>query len=140
MIQSNFKNIHRNKKWAITRDGIKMSYYDYLKSHYWTETKIRYRKSKLDQDCFCCGTNEKLEYHHRTYKRLGHENLHDLIPVCRSCHQKIHDRWQRQYNEWILSGSKKNKPKFYHQGKKVRRNIRKKHRLTTGKKLSKTNT
>ena len=28
--------------------------------------------------------------HHRSYIRLGHEARHDLIPLCRTCHDALH--------------------------------------------------
>jgi|SRR5215472_14775278 len=33
----------------------------------------------------------RLEVHHLTYKRLGHEHPDDLIVLCPGCHAKAHD-------------------------------------------------
>ena len=30
------------------------------------------------------------QLHHRTYSRLGRENLLDLLPLCRDCHELTH--------------------------------------------------
>jgi hypothetical protein len=79
----------------------KSQYYDYIRSDLWKEKKKQYYSSKLYKTlrqnnkgwvCYCCGVdNRPLDLHHRTYKRLGEENIAvDLVPVCRECHDKIH--------------------------------------------------
>lgn len=40
--------------------------------------------------CECCYKDEKLHIHHRTYKSLGKEKLHQLSLVCELCHSMIH--------------------------------------------------
>lgn len=30
------------------------------------------------------------DLHHRSYKRIGKERLHDLVPLCRPCHEETH--------------------------------------------------
>ena len=77
-----------------------MNYYDYIKSEKWQQKRKEYYSSNLYKNlkgsgkwnCYCCECNNKpLDLHHRTYKRLGNENISiDLIPVCRNCHDKIH--------------------------------------------------
>lgn len=45
--------------------------------------------------CQLCGSTNRLECHHITYKRLGAEWLTDLTTLCGGpdgCHNKIHDR------------------------------------------------
>jgi len=66
------------------------NYYEYLSSHYWIEAKERFYKSKLPQRCLACG-KPKFQLHHRSYARLGNELPRDLIPLCGSCHKKVHD-------------------------------------------------
>ena len=46
---------------------------------------------------------ERGDLHHRSYSRLGHERLRDLIPLCRICHIALHrvlefDRSWRQFD------------------------------------------
>jgi predicted HNH restriction endonuclease len=75
-------------------------YKAYLKSAEWKAKKQKFYSSKLYKKlkengkwkCFCCEEgNKALDMHHRTYKRLGHENISvDLVPVCRDCHNLIH--------------------------------------------------
>jgi len=75
-------------------------YYDYIKSEKWQQKRKDFYSSKMFKhlkgsgkwNCYCCECNNKpLDLHHRTYKRLGNENIAvDLIPVCRECHNEIH--------------------------------------------------
>lgn len=78
----------------------KINYYEYIKSEEWKQTRKRFYSSKMYKvlcengkwSCYCCGTKDKpLDLHHRSYKRLGRENISlDLVPVCRECHNEIH--------------------------------------------------
>lgn len=49
------------------------------------------RKAKLDQtrgQCEKCGSwMGRKDVHHKTYNRLGHERLEDLIVLCTHCHE-----------------------------------------------------
>jgi 5-methylcytosine-specific restriction endonuclease McrA len=84
-----------------------MSYAQYLRSEHWLKLRARYRASRrLPQKCLGCG-NPRFELHHRSYQRVGHELLTDLVPLCRACHQKVHDieatsRWPIQATHSIL--------------------------------------
>lgn len=42
--------------------------------------------------CQCCGATHSLEVHHITYERLGNETPSDLVILCRSCHQLVHNK------------------------------------------------
>ena len=51
------------------------------------------RKQKLQQvgyRCQGCGSDERLEVHHLTYERFGHERLEDLQVLCHLCHMREH--------------------------------------------------
>ena len=76
------------------------SYAEYLKSNHWIDFRrsVLKRRSKRARKvgkllrCYCCETpTQNLELHHRTYKRIGRELPHDVEPVCRECHQRIHN-------------------------------------------------
>ena len=80
-----------------------INYYDYIQSSDWQQKRKKYYSSDLKKQfnlknswkCVCClSDNVSLELHHRTYKRLGNEHLKDLVCVCRSCHQLIHDHYK----------------------------------------------
>ena len=65
-------------------------YERYLDSEEWK----RFRKVVLvfwNNQCSLCNSMEKLDVHHRTYKRVPHcERLQDCLPLCRACHTRVH--------------------------------------------------
>ena len=79
-----------------------MRYHDYIKSEAWQRKRRKFFSSKMWKTypeglkagkfvCYCCGSDNRLDLHHRTYKRLGRERISvDLICVCRNCHNNIH--------------------------------------------------
>lgn len=64
------------------------AYQAYIKSPEWEE--IRQRRLERDQrrcvDCGSDGSDSRLEVHHLTYERFGHERLDDLQTLCHFCH------------------------------------------------------
>ena len=79
--------IHRPK---IPKDLLQ-NYKDYLESPQWQ----RKRSERLAIDrkqCVLCGELNNLHVHHVTYERLFHEKMSDLMTVCKSCHEVLHDR------------------------------------------------
>ena len=66
------------------------SYAWYIGSPHWTATKDRYRHSGRPWRCYVCGGDGALALHHRTYERMGAEELDDLVPVHAGCHARIH--------------------------------------------------
>jgi len=64
-------------------------YKEYLKSDHWREFRLRYSNSKQPQNCLVYGSIN-YELHHRTYERLWHEHLTDVVPLCRAHHAKTH--------------------------------------------------
>lgn len=66
------------------------NYDEYLKSDHWKEIKEQYKNSDFPQHCLVCH-NDKYVLHHRSYVRLGDESLYDFVPLCKNCHQKVHN-------------------------------------------------
>lgn len=67
------------------------SYDEYLASEHWADLRRRFYASKLFKGrCHACPSRTGLNVHHKTYKRLGHEWLQDLVALCRDCHQAVH--------------------------------------------------
>jgi hypothetical protein len=69
----------------------RLNYETYLNSGKWKEI----RKIILERDqyiCQMCKINDAVQVHHLTYKRLGNEQLFDLISVCLDCHNKEHNQ------------------------------------------------
>lgn len=72
----------------------KREYHEYLQSLEWKDR----RDDKLWEAgyrCSMCGASGydiRLEVHHLTYERVGHELPSDLMVLCRTCHQKRHSK------------------------------------------------
>ena len=41
--------------------------------------------------CVVCGSNQNIQPHHLTYIHIYHENLDELVTVCRNCHTIYHN-------------------------------------------------
>lgn len=78
------------------RKGKKVYYPAYMQSTAWREKKSEYRKHGQYQECYLCGRPwfRGIELHHRTYERLGREELSDLVPVCPEHHVLITRAWK----------------------------------------------
>ena len=62
----------------------------YLRSARWAGIR---RKVK-ERDGWCCqycGTDDQLEVHHVHYRSVGRENGHELVTLCRLCHESEHE-------------------------------------------------
>lgn len=68
-------------------------YSDYLRSNGWMQ-KREYVLRRAGYRCQVCNREDRLEVHHRTYDRLGHEHPTDLTVLCRRCHQAFHSTGQ----------------------------------------------
>lgn len=79
-------------KWAKTF----MEYKEYLKSNHWFNLKKRVDKTH----CSICYTKEKpIDVHHLWYKDLLTVKPKHLRALCRRCHYRFHDL----YNKGLLS-------------------------------------
>ena len=83
-----------NETWKI-RDivlkEINMSYIDYLKSEHWKKLKLKTLRRKRYKNCSKCNSTENINLHHKHYRFLMHiHELHSIVPLCNSCHNKIH--------------------------------------------------
>jgi hypothetical protein len=88
-------------------NALGIGYDEYLASDHWHDVRRRYQESQMPQKCLRC-RSKFYELHHMTYERLGAEVLTDLAPLCRFCHEKLHefDREHPEYNsrtETLLS-------------------------------------
>ena len=55
------------------------------------DTIRRKRLAIDDYTCQGCGYQSKpLDVHHVTYERFGHEDIDDLLSLCRDCHNEVH--------------------------------------------------
>ncbi len=90
--------------WSRRRVALRDRYLTYMGSPAWyhrrrawfvTWTSVHGRPP-LCAVCDQAWTLEEGELHHRSYCRLGHEIDSDLLPVCNSCHLRVHtmlERW-----------------------------------------------
>ena len=74
---------------------------EYMKSYKYQ----RKRKARLKMDnyeCQQCGSQIHLNCHHKSYHRLGKEDIkEDLIIVCQECHNAIHQKYGYDYNGYF---------------------------------------
>jgi len=89
----------------------KQEYQGYLKSGHWQEIKAKFARSNSKR-CFLCGETGILHLHHKTYDRLGHEKLGDLVYLCPKCHEFVHSLAVEEQNRmWDIKAKKKSKSK-----------------------------
>lgn len=65
-------------------------YREYLVSKKWAALK-RAVYFFYEEECYICRSKDKLHIHHKTYDRIYHEDLDDLVLLCNNCHHKIHN-------------------------------------------------
>ena len=73
-----------------------LPYSEYLKTDGW-QTRRGRALERAENRCQVCNGEDRLEVHHRTYERLGHERAGDLIVLCRHCHQLFHNDGRLAY-------------------------------------------
>mgnify|MGYP000739796043 CR=1 FL=1 len=83
LILNDFVNLYKRQK-------RKIEYEKYLESNHWKEIRKKALK-RAGYKCQLCASNKELNVHHNTYKNLGHEDLNDLVVLCRNCHKKFHN-------------------------------------------------
>jgi 5-methylcytosine-specific restriction endonuclease McrA len=85
-----------DRQWSQHRPRLIISQHDkryrydqYLGSQQWDLIRRQVRTKYKDtcQECFKAG---KVEIHHKTYERIGAEEIDDLVALCRSCHKALH--------------------------------------------------
>jgi hypothetical protein len=87
---------------------------EYVRSEEWASVRDRYLASKLPKACVICDKlwHDAFHLHHRTYKRLGHEKLSDVVPVCDVCHEAVHRLQQTQGLHLWAASKRRNVLKF----------------------------
>lgn len=74
----------------------------YLTSTVW-KNKRNQRLFYDNYACSNCSAASNLEVHHISYSRVPNEPLSDLVTLCRSCHQRVHDRlgYPKSYEDYM---------------------------------------
>lgn len=80
-----------------------IDYYTYIQSREW-KCKADQRREIDYHYCRFCEAEGFLHVHHRTYKRLGHERMTDLITLCPCCHHGLHANERRYKSLALASG------------------------------------
>jgi len=74
-----------------------LTYSEYLKTDHWKARRLK-ALALGENKCRVCGVESgRLEVHHNTYERLGHERDADLVVLCRDCHKLFHDNGNLAY-------------------------------------------
>lgn len=73
---------------------ISHSYQAYLQSPEWAARRQQ-KLAETGYRCQGCSDDERLEVHHLTYDRVGHERPQDLMVLCHLCHAREHGRAPR---------------------------------------------
>ena len=68
-----------------------LNYESYILSSAWQRKADRARE-RANHTCTLCGSEENLEIHHLSYRRMGWEFPADLQCLCRECHRKVHSK------------------------------------------------
>lgn len=67
-----------------------VEYQGYLQSGHWFKTRSRIILRAAGKCERCHTANTRLEVHHLTYARRGHELDTDLVAICPTCHEDLH--------------------------------------------------
>lgn len=68
--------------------------------------KLRIKKA-IEQNFICescgksCRDSKMFNVHHKTYKRIGHEDMKDLCFLCLDCHKFIHNKLDEKKEQFI---------------------------------------
>lgn len=73
-----------------------LPYSEYIRSDGWKIRRLR-ALALAENHCQVCAAVARLDVHHNSYERLGHERDADLIVLCRHCHNLFHDDGRLPY-------------------------------------------
>lgn len=66
------------------------TYYEYLRSRHWSETRDRILAER-GRECEVCFSTDRIHVHHLHYENIGYEQDADLQVLCATCHADAHD-------------------------------------------------
>ena|ERR1041385_6770925 len=80
-------NYHKRNRW-LKQHGF-LTYSQYLITQHWQDLRQRLFNVR-GKKCERCDSEKEIEIHHKTYERIGKEELSDLLILCRTCHGEEH--------------------------------------------------
>lgn len=85
-------------KWQFKKGN--PEYERYIHSPSW-RIKADARLAMDNHICQVCG-NAASDVHHLTYDRIGHEDIRDLVSLCRECHEKAEEIYDPSVTPWAM--------------------------------------
>lgn len=93
------RELGKHARRSAKREQFRARYYAYVSSAAWRAVRRgwveEYRlRHAAEPVCEVCGGEWKLavdDLHHHTYERLTEEVFEDLAPLCRRCHDVVHN-------------------------------------------------
>lgn len=86
------------KEWRYKKGNAE--YERYIHSPAW-RNKAECRLEIDGHICQVCG-KEASDVHHLTYDRFGHEDMSDLVSLCRDCHDKAEEIYDPSIIPWAM--------------------------------------
>ena len=77
-------------KERFSRNAFFADYDQYLKSEAWAKRRSLVLK-RARGVCEGCAEQNPTEVHHRSYEHVGNEFLFELVALCHSCHDRLHE-------------------------------------------------
>ena len=75
-------------------------------NYYETSKWFNLRMSVIERDsfqCVNCGSRDSLQVHHLTYERFKKEQMEDLVTLCKTCHNLLHENVPKNSKFYPLS-------------------------------------
>lgn len=90
MLDISYSDTWRTRDSRLAKIGI--TYQEFLLTEHWKQVKQKAMTRDCYTKCKVCGTRDKVELHHTSYKWLNtKDELRNVLSVCRKHHQEIHD-------------------------------------------------
>src|SRR5581483_6098733 len=87
---------YKRNRWLVAHGYVDehgwSDYSAYTRSRHWREFRRTYFERHPAQCSVCLRTGLRLILHHLTYKRIGRGFDRDVTPLCKRCHDLVHDK------------------------------------------------
>lgn len=95
----------------IIQQTYKERHTEYINSIYWARRKEDWYSTHT-KACYACTSLLNIHLHHLDYSRMGFERDEDLVALCSSCHNELHERYGTKdliNNTWRFITEKREK-------------------------------